>query len=122
LAQRLWKEETFTHEPTIAQVREEWAERADIIFAFSRQELVSDPLGSVDKNELYNKFCQWCLQRNYTSKSARKFNERLQQVMLGIEAGEDHVGGKHRHIWKGIGYRSEQRLKIKYTGSWIAKV
>jgi len=107
LAKNLKKRGRFIHTQPIEELRKRWKEQADPINKFSNDCLVPVKEGILSKEEIYNKYKQWCKDNNQVIKTYTVFNNSLFKT-IHIEAHRQRYnGGKNAiAIWRGVRFKT----------------
>jgi len=107
LARGLQHRGSFNHDQSLEDIRKMWKEKADPInnFANNCLEVVKD--GVLSKEQVYNKYKQWCDEKNQVVLTLQTFNNRLFKV-IHIEAGKGRYNESPNPIalWRGIMFKS----------------
>ena len=98
---RLLKQNKFTFDQTIEQVRKTMKERADSILLFCNNYLVTDSEAMLPKKIIYRKYCDWSTENKQIIKPERQFNAKLNQVM-NVMSSTQKVNKKATKVWMGI--------------------
>ena len=104
-AQRMLKQNGFTYEPTIDQVRKTMKEQADPIQMFCNNCLVVDPKEMLPKSNVYRVYGEWCRKNQQIIKHDRTFNAKLKQT-INVEDDIQKLKGKTTRVWRGIKFSS----------------
>ena len=107
LAKNLKKRGRFIHTQPIKELRKRWKEQADPINKFSNDCLALVKEGTLSKEEIYNKYKQWCKDCNQVIKTYIVFNNSLFKT-IHIEAHRQRYNGTKNAIavWRGVRFKT----------------
>ncbi len=107
LAKNLKKRGRFIHTQTIKELRKKWKEQADPINKFSNDCLALVKEGTLSKEEIYNKYKQWCKDNNQIIKTYIMFNNSLFKT-IHIETRRQRYNGSKNAIavWVGVRFKT----------------
>jgi len=103
---KMHRQNGFTFEQTIEQVRQIMKERADPIREFVNTYLVSDPNQMIPKADVYRLYGEFARKNNYIVKSVVEFNKKLKQIMNTQESTQKYQG-KSTKVWLGITFNNK---------------
>lgn len=90
----------FTHEQTIAEIRETYLKASEPVTAFVYDACELDPAAEITKAGLYAAYAEFCRSRNYAIENEIKFGRSLKQV---ADVQDCQLGTKPRvTAWRGI--------------------
>ncbi len=107
LAKNLKKRGRFIHTQPIKELRKKWKEQADPINRFSNDCLALVKEGTLSKEEIYNKYKQWCKDNNQIIKTYITFNNSLFRT-IHIETRRQRYNGSKNAIavWVGVRFKT----------------
>jgi putative DNA primase/helicase len=111
---RLLKNKRFSPHRTLEDVSRFLAERQNPVFIFIELFIERDPDGEITKNEVYNKYLEFCRKNNYPTTASNQFSQKFKQYApFGFDEGQSRKKGLKK-TWKGIRFKenTEQQEKL----------
>ncbi len=107
LARGLQHRGSFNHDQSLEYIRKMWKEKADPINNFANNCLKVAKDGVLSKEEVYNKYKEWCKEKNQIVLTIGTFNNKLFKV-IHMEAGRERYKRSQNAIavWRGIVFQS----------------
>ncbi len=100
----------FTNDKNIEAIREQYIKESDSVKTFTQEMIEHSPENHIEKSELYNKYCEYCLSHNYPTISKDSFMKRLPRE-VAVEDCRPKIGGRRVYAWRGIQLRDESDEK-----------
>ena len=107
LARGLQQRGSFNHEQSLEDIRKMWKEKADPINNFANNCLKVAKDYVLSKEEVYNKYKEWCKEKNQIVLTIGTFNNKLFKV-IHLMADKTRYRGSQNPIavWRGIRFQS----------------
>ena len=114
---RLLQKKEFTKHRTFDDVQKFLAEHQDPVFIFIETHIDRDIEGELTKEEVYNKYLEFCRENDYPRLVSNQFSQKFKPLApWGIEEGQSRKKGRKK-TWKGIKFKTQtenSKISIDY--------
>ena len=100
--QRLLENGDFFSTKTTEETRDDYKRKANSVWAFAEDCLLSDPEGVLTKEETYSVYVEYCKKHNYPIKTNNVFARELKKEVSPLAEGLETRGGRRVTVWRGI--------------------
>ena len=105
--QRLLANNRFSYEKTVEQIREQYMELSDPVFSFARKYLTNDNINFLEKDDVYHRFKQWCIENDLPVTPKNMFSKDLEKHMPSMKPGRSRVNGKLTQVYNYINWQND---------------
>lgn len=104
---RLLEQKKFSYNYSAEEIAEFYIAAADSVFAFVQEHIVEDPMGEIEKDELYRQYVEFCKARKYPPVSHVSFANKL-RALVKVQDVRKQKAGVRKRYWTGIRYVEEK--------------
>jgi len=97
-----------TRTETVEKAMEMWMRRANSVYAFVSDCVVSDPKGYETKDDVYSHYVEYCEENDLRVLSKNIFASELQKYAKGVKSGMKRLGGRRVTVWYGIRLKCDE--------------
>ncbi len=111
---KMLKQNGFTFEQTIEQVRKTMKEKADPIREFVNNHLILDFDQMLPKATVFRVYAEFARKNNFIVRSERAFNAKLKQT-IDVEDSSQRYEGKPTRVWLGVKFSDNVTAVTGFT-------
>jgi P4 family phage/plasmid primase-like protien len=111
---RLLKNQDFTDEQNIEQIREKYLRMSNSTAAFVMDKINISPEGYIPKKELYSTYTEYCRAMKYPVVSENVFHKKL-QAEIRVEDYRPRIDGIRVQTWRGISWSCDNPDQITHA-------
>lgn len=109
--QEVLEEGHFKPSERTLEGKETWISHTDNFRAFVNRYTVKDPDGRIIKNELYNKYTDYCEKKGWTAIESSEVGKQLPKIKGCVSSKKPkiHYGESHKQVncWEGIRFKED---------------
>ncbi|MHA1632096.1 MAG: DNA primase family protein [Candidatus Freyarchaeota archaeon] len=104
----------FAQQEKSEELKLQWAKQSQPVRAFTLECLEVDLEGEVEKDVVYDAFCEYCRDNDLLPIPKDQFSRKLLQTLPGIRASRVRRGDRRVHVFRGVSLREQKKLAF-YT-------
>lgn len=104
---RLLKNNHFSYQKTVEEIREQYKILSDPVFAFAQQFLTTQTTGYLIKDDVYHKFNAWCKENDLPVTPKNMFSQDLQKNVPNVKPGRSRINGKLTQVYNYISWKDD---------------
>ncbi len=110
---RLLKNNEFTYEKTVEEIREQYKTLSDPVFSFAQKYITTNTTKYIEKNEVYRQFAIWCKDNDLPVTPKNMFTQDLQMHLPSMKPGRKRIAGKLEQVYNYIEWQKNEKSEEK---------
>lgn len=106
--QRLLKNKDFSYNKTVEEVAEQYKLLSDPEYGF-KQEFIEESTGYLPKNEVYNKYKEWCKKNKLPIAPSNSFTIKIKKHIKDFDTGRHMINGKQTTTYDNISWKTTKK-------------
>ncbi len=105
---RLLKNNGFSYSKTVEQTREQYKTLSDPIYSFVQEFIGTDTTGYIEKEDVYNKYLNWCKEKDLPVTPKNMFSQDLNKHVPNMRPGRKSINGRQERVYHYICWKNEE--------------
>ena len=108
--ERLLKQNKFTYEKTVEDIRNQYKTLSDPVFAFCQKFLTSETSGYLIKKDVYKRYNEWSNENDLPVTPKNMFTQDLEKHLPNMQSGRSRINGRLTQVYNYINWKMEKTV------------